>query len=234
MCLVKSLTKTKQNTKEKQAMTNTVKNINVKGNGVVAVNRKIHNTAWPNHNTRKNGIAYKYFFDVSGLTGQELIDLAVNSLVIRSHVPLKKLTEQAALAYLKQMEGKVIDVRTFYKPAAVNPLFKELSDKIATAREWGGTDEMIISKYAAQYGQDNVEAVIRGENPYTTEPEEEEEEAIELDEAQKADVLNIAKMVKEEMKGAAKADKLMEVFKRCGFAEKFRKDVFKYAQQIIK
>ena len=216
-------------------MTNTVKNITVKGNGIVAVNRKLHNTKWATHNSRKTGIPYKYFFDVSGLSGQELIDLAVNSLVIRSHVPLKKMSEQAAITYLKQMEGKVIDVRTFYKPAAVNPLFKELSDKIATAREWGGTDEMIISKYAAQYGQDNVEAVIRGENPYTTEPEEEEEEAIvELDEAQKADVLNIAKMVKEEMKGAAKADKLMEVFKRCGFAEKFRKDVLKYAQQIIK
>ena len=219
-------------------MTNTVKNINVKGNGVVAVNRKIHNTAWPNHNTRKNGIAYKYFFDVSGLTGQELIDLAVNSLVIRSHVPLKKLTEQAALAYLKQMEGKVIDVRTFYKPAAVNPLFKELSDKIATAREWGGTDEMIISKYAAQYGQDNVEAVIRGENPYMLETMEEDDDetsdAVELNAVQKSEVLNIAKAVKAEMQDATKADKLMEVFKRCGFAEKFRKDVFKYAQQIIK
>ena len=217
-------------------MTNNVKNITVKGNGIVAVNRKLHNTKWATHNTRKNGIAYKYFFDVSGLSGQELIDLAVNSLVIRSHVPLKKMAEQAAITYLKQMEGKVIDVRTFFKPANINPLFKELSDKIATAREWGGTDEMIISKYAAQYGQDKVEAVIRGENPYTTEPEEEEEEeeAVELDEAQKADVLNIAKAVKAEMKGTTKADKLVEVFKRCGFAEKFRKDVLKYAQQIIK
>lgn len=214
---------------------NTVKNITVKGNGIVAVNRKLHNTKWANHNTRKNGIAYKYFFDVSGLSGQELIDLAVNSLVIRSHVPLKKLTEQAAITYLQQMEGKVIDVRAFFKPANTNPLFKELYDKIATAREWGGADEMIISKYAPQYGQDKVEAVLRGENPYLAEPEEEEEEeAVELDEAQKADVLNIAKMVKKEMKDAAKADKLMEVVKRCGFADKFRKDVFKYAQQIIK
>ena len=219
-------------------MTNTVKNINVKGNGVVAVNRKIHNTAWPNHNTRKNGIAYKYFFDVSGLTGQELIDLAVNSLVIRSHVPLKKLTEQAALAYLKQMEGKVIDVRTFYKPTAVNPLFKELSDKIATAREWGGTDEMIISKYSTQYGRDKVEAILRGENPYMLETMEEDDDetsdAVELNEVQKSEVLNIAKAVKAEMQDATKADKLMEVFKRCGFAERFRKDVLKYAQQIIK
>ena len=216
-------------------MTNTVKNINVKGNGVVAVNRKIHNTSWPNHNTRKNGIAYRYFFDVSSLSGQELIDLAVNSLVIRSHVPLKKLPEQAALAYLRQMEGKVIDVRTFFKPAAVNPLFKELSDKIASAREFNHTDAEILSVYGKQYGQNNVEAVLRGENPYMTEPEEdEEEESTELNEAQKADVLNTAKLVKEEMQGAAKADKLMEVFKRCGFTEKFRKDVFKYAQQIIK
>lgn len=218
-------------------MTNNVKNITVKGNGIVAVNRKLHNTKWATHNTRKNGIDYKYFFDVSGLSGQELIDLAVNSLVIRSHVPLKKLTEQAALAYLKQMEGKVIDVRTFYKPAAVNPLFKELSDKIASAREFNHTDEEILSVYGKQYGQDKVEAVLRGENPYVSEtPDDDEEEAsdTELDEAQKADVLNIAKLVKAEMQDATKADKLVEVFKRCGFAEKFRKDVFKYAQQIIK
>ena len=47
-------------------MTNNVKNITVKGNGIVAVNRKLHNTKWATHNTRKNGIAYKYFFDVSG------------------------------------------------------------------------------------------------------------------------------------------------------------------------
>ena len=216
-------------------MTNTVKNITVKGNGIVAVNRKLHNTKWATHNTRKNGIAYRYFFDVSGLTGQELIDLAVNSLVIRSHVPLKKLTEQAAVAYLQQMEGKVVDVRTFFKPAVVNPLFKELSDKIASAREFNHTDAEILSVYGKQYGQNNVEAVLRGENPYMTEPEEdEEEESTELNEAQKADVLNTAKMVKEEMQDATKADKLVEVFKRCGFAEKFRKDVFKYSQQIIK
>ena len=222
-------------------MTNTAKNITVSGNGIVEITGKLYNTKWVTHKDSDTAIAYKHYFDVSSLTGDELIKLACNSLTITHHAFIKRKTESAAVQYLKDNEGQVIDVSTFTTNSGGSVgLFKECYGAVKGLRIAKFTEDKIVGALSEEYGADNVRAVLAGKNPWKAAPKEGKPKAeksgtvLTLDEIQKADVLKIAKQVQTEMAELDVPDRLDEVVRLCGFSEKLSGIVRVYASQIVK
>ena len=222
-------------------MTDKVKNITVSGNGVVEISGKLYNTKWSTHKNNDTAIAYKHYFDVSSLSGDELIKLACNSLTITHHAFVKRKTESVAVQYLKDNEGQVIDVSTFTSGANSSVgMFKECYGAIKGLRIAKFTEDKIVDALSDAYGADNVRAVLAGKNPWKAAPKESKPEGdksgsvLTLDENQKAEVLKIAKQVQTEMAELEVADRLDEVVRLCGFSEKLSGIVRVYASQIVK
>lgn len=222
-------------------MTNTVKNITVTGNGIVEISGKLYNTKWVTHKDSDTAIAYKHYFDVSSLTGDELIKLACNSLTITHHAFAKRKTESAAVQYLKDNEGQVIDVSTFTSGSGGSVgMFKECFGAIKGLRIAKFKDDKIVAALSEEYGEANVKAVLAGNNPWKAAPKESQPKVdkggavLTLDEIQKAEVLKIAKQIQEDMEELEVADRLMEVVRLCGYSEQLRPAIIKTANQIIK
>ena len=222
-------------------MTNTVKNITVTGNGIVEISGKLYNTKWATHKDSDTAIAYKHYFDVSSLTGDELIKLACNSLTITHHAFAKRKTESAAVQYLKDNEGQVIDVSTFTSGSGGSVgMFKECFGAIKGLRIARFTDDKIVGALSEEYGADNVKAVLAGKNPWKAAPKESKPKGnksgavLTLDEIQKAEVLKIAKQIQAEMSELEVDDRLDEVVRLCGFSEKLSGIVRVFASQIVK
>ena len=222
-------------------MTNTVKNITVSGNGIVEISGKLYNTKWSTHKDNDSAIAYKHYFDVSSLSGDELIKLACNSLTITHHAFAKRKTESAAVQYLKDNEGQVIDVSTFTSGSGGSVgMFKECFGAIKGLRIAKFTDAKIVAALADEYGETNVKAVLAGNNPWKSAAKENKPKTtsnstvLALDENQKAEVLKVAKQVQTEMGELEVTDRLDEVVRLCGFSEKLSGIVRVYASQIVK
>ena len=222
-------------------MTNNVKNITVTGNGIVEISGKLYNTKWANHNNNDTAISYKHYFDVSSLSVDELIKLACNSLTITHHAFCKRKTESAAVQYLNDNEGQVIDVATFTSGSGGSVgLFKECFGAVKGLRIARFKDDKIIKALSEEYGTENVEAVLMGKNPWKAVAKESKPKAsgngtvLALDELQKTEVLKIAKQVQEEMQELEVSDRLDEVVRLCGYNAKLNGIVKTYAQQIIK
>ena len=219
----------------------TVKNITVTGNAVVEISGKLYNTKWSTHKDNDSAIAYKHYFDVSSLTGDELIKLACNSLTITHHAFVKRKTESAAVQYLKDNEGQVIDVSTFTTNSGGSVgLFKECYGAIKGLRIAKFTEDKIVDALSEEYGADNVRAVLAGKNPWKAAPKESKPKVeksgavLSLDEGQKAEVLKIAKQIQAEMSELDVSDRLDEVVRLCGFSDKLAGIVRVYAGQIVK
>ena len=222
-------------------MTDKVKNITITGNGIVEISGKLYNTKWATHKDNDSAIAYKHFFDVSSLTGDELIKLACNSLTITHHAFIKRKTESAAVQYLKDNEGQVIDVSTFTTNSGGSVgMFKECFGAIKGLRIAKFTEDKIVDALSEEYGADNVRAVLAGKNPWKAAPKESNPKAeksgtvLSLNELQKSEVLKVAKQVQSEMSELAVADRLDEVVRLCGFSDKLAGIVRVYASQIVK
>lgn len=221
-------------------MTN-VKNITVTGNGIVEITGKLYNTKWATHKDNDTAIAYTHYFDVSGLSGDELIKLACNSLTITHHAFAKRKTEAAAKQYLQDNEGQVIDVSTFTSGGGGSVgMFKECFGAIKGLRIAKFKDDKIVAALADEYGEANVKAVLAGRNPWKAAPKENKQQdkgggaVLALDENQKAEVLKIAKQIQTEMAELEVPDRLNEVVRLCGFNEKLSGIVRLYASQIVK
>ena len=221
-------------------MTNTVKNITISGNGIVEISGKLYNTKWVTHKNSDTAIAYKHYFDVSSLSSDELIKLACNSLTITHHAFIKRKPESEAKQYLAENQSQVIDVSTFTSGASSSVgMFKECYGAIKALRLAKFSDDKIIKTLADEYGTTNVKEVLAGRNPWKVVSEAATDkpktgEVLTLDEGQKAEVLKVAKQVQEDMSELDVADRLDEVVRLCGFAEKLSGIVRTYASQIIK
>ena len=222
-------------------MTNTVKNITVTGNGVVEISGKLYNTKWSTHKDNDSAIAYKHYFDVSSLSGDELIKLACSSLTITHHAFIKRKPESEAKQYLAENQSQVIDVSTFTSGSSGSVgLFKECYGAVKGLRIAKFTEDKIVGALSEEYGADNVRAVLAGKNPWKAAPKENKPKTtsnstvLALNELQKAEVLKVAKQVQTEMSELDVSDRLDEVVRLCGFSEKLSGIVRVYAGQIVK
>lgn len=188
-----------------------------------------------------NKLEYNADVDFSGLTADDVKTLMVANWKIYFNAKIKPLGEKAVRAFFANLSGP-INAAEYLPGSGGNAgagMFKECFGRIKGARDFGASDAEIIAKYGAEYGTDNVKAVLAGRNPWkavsktsTTKPKA--GAVLTLDESQKAEVLRIAKQIQAEMAELEVADRLDEVVRLCGFSEKLSGIVKTYASQIVK
>jgi len=210
-------------------------------NTIVDVEGKLYNGKWAVHKDNEHAIEYKHQYNLSGLSADELVKYATANLCVVHHAFIKRKTESAAMKYLKDNEGGVIDVTTFTTSGGTAGLFKELFGLIKGARAFGATDEQIAAKYAEEYGESNVRAVCEGKNPWKTEkakPKAKSEgngAVKKLSQLQKEAILKSAKQVKAEMGDDLEVPDMLEETMRLADIPKALHGIGKvYAGQIIK
>ena len=186
-------------------------------------------------------LEYNADVDFSGLTADDVKTLMVANWKINFNAKVKPLGEKAVRKFFANLNGP-INAAEYLPGSGGNAgagMFKECFGRIKGARDFGASDAEIIAKYGAEYGTDNVKAVLAGRNPWKagskeTPKEPKAGEVLALDELQKTEVLRFAKQVQEEMAELEVADRLDEVVRLCGFPEKLSGIVKAYASQIIK
>ena len=174
--------------------------------------------------------------DFSQLTAEDVKSLMIANWKIGFNAKVKPLGEDRVRKFFRELKAPINAVE--YLPGRESTtagLFKECYGRIKGARDFGASDADIVAKYGAEFGVDNIKAVLAGKNPWkvrATSPSS--DSTTELNELQKSEVLKIAKQIQEEMEELDVADRLMEVVKLCGYSEKLRPAVIKTANQIIK
>lgn len=179
--------------------------------------------------------------DFSQLTAEDVKTLMVANWKISFNAKIKPLGEKAIRAFFANLRGPINAAE--YLPGsggnASAGLFKECFGRIKGAHDFGASDEDIIAKYKAEYGADNVKAVLAGRNPWkeagkAVANKPKASAVLALDEGQKAEVLKIAKQIQSEMAELEIADRLDEVVRLCGYNAKLSGIVKAYASQIVK
>ena len=186
-------------------------------------------------------LVYNAEVDFSQLTTKDVKTLMVANWKINFNAKIKPLGERAVRKFFAELTGP-INAAEYLPGSGGNAgagMFKECFGAIKALRLAKFSDDEIIKTLADEYGTTNVKEVLAGRNPWKVVSEAATDkpktgEVLMLDEAQKTDVLRIAKQVQTEMEELEVADKLDEVVRLCGFAEKLSGIVRTYASQIIK
>lgn len=174
--------------------------------------------------------------DFSQLTAKDVKSLMIANWKIGFNAKIKPLGEDRVRKFFRELKAPINAVE--YLPgheSTTAGLFKECYGRIKGARDFGASDADIVAKYGAEFGVENIKAVLAGKNPWKVKSTSTSSDSTtELNELQKSEVLKIAKQIQEEMEELDVADRLMEVVKLCGYSEKLRPAVIKTAGQIIK
>ena len=174
--------------------------------------------------------------DFSQLTAEDVKSLMIANWKIGFNAKVKPLGEDRVRKFFKELKAPINAIE--YLPGRESTtagLFKECYGRIKGARDFGASDADIVAKYGAEFGVENIKAVLAGKNPWKVKSTSTSSDSTtELNELQKSEVLKIAKQIQEDMEELDVADRLMEVVKLCGYSEKLRPAVIKTANQIIK
>lgn len=174
--------------------------------------------------------------DFSQLTAEDVKSLMIANWKIGFNAKIKPLGEDRVRKFFKELKAPINAVE--YLPGRESTtagLFKECYGRIKGALDFGASDADIVAKYGAEFGVENIKAVLAGKNPWKVKSTSTSSDSTtELNELQKSEVLKVAKQIQEEMEELELTDRLMEVVKLCGYSEKLRPAVIKTANQIIK